>query len=76
MLRALERLTQKQSIVKFINSITLIKVEFIESGEKINRRTAVLILLSMSFGVGYLFLPLSYFVKETWICNKHVINYY
>jgi hypothetical protein len=29
----------------------------------------VLILLSISFGVGYLFLPLSFFVKEALICK-------
>ncbi|CDW73924.1 UNKNOWN [Stylonychia lemnae] len=37
------------------------KVEYIESGEKITRQEAIQILLSISFGVGYLFLPLSFF---------------
>ena len=44
-----------------------------DSGDKIDTRTAVLILLSISFGVGYLFLPLSFFVQETLFC-KFIMN--
>ena len=42
----------------------MVVVEYKESGEKIDSRTAVLILLSISFGVGYLFLPLTFFIKD------------
>jgi hypothetical protein len=44
-------------------------VKYVESGDRINTSTAVLILLSISFGVGYLFLPLSFFVQQTLVCK-------
>jgi len=51
---------------KALSSVTLILLsvtdEYHESGEKISSRTAVLILLSISFGVGYLYLPLTFFI--------------
>ena len=47
----------------------IIIVNYVESGDRISSSTAVLILLSISFGVGYLFLPLSFFVQQTLVCK-------
>eukprot|EP00347_Sterkiella_histriomuscorum_P017400 403349521 len=49
------------------NNVSYQKVEIIESGERLSTKQAISILLSISFGVGYLFLPLSFFVLHSWI---------